>query len=340
MRRLFLFGAGSSAGTFDWNHHPVPSAAAFGKALRHIDRHWPATFGALAKVVGEHLRRSLDDFSLEELWTCVDWYAKLKPALPPPAWTTDEASRFGPEIKKLLLVVYGSRCDKAAARLPPDASYTLGRLFAEEIHPGDVIASFNYDTIAERVAANTFSRTLRAVGRSSSGAAITLAKPHGSASWSMNPFTRTLRSCDTQGAPLLDSLSAADVDRGFEPLLLGAVPIKSELILEVQDKLGPHGNSWKQIYDTVLSQWGAVVAALASVDCVIIVGYSFPREDTYGRFMIREALRSRSAPPLVEFFELKDRACEREKEILDAFDHRVRELTYRGPVTPAACVAA
>jgi len=332
MRQVFIFGAGATRGTFPWSRHPVPSAAEFGAGLTSIAQRWHLELPALAKVVTEHLGRRRDDFSLEELWTCIDWHAKLKGALPRPNWTDSDAGRFGPEIKKALLLVYGTRCDTAASELPANATYTIGRLFTDRLGTDDLVASFNYDTVAERLAMNHFQHALRSVNSPRRVAGPTLAKPHGSVSWSMNPFTRTVRSFDNVGAPLLNSLTSADVDRNFEPLLLGAVPIKSELILEAQDRPGPNGTSWKSVFDTVLAQWKALVHALRQADRVVVVGYSFPREDTYGRFLFREATRARAIPRL-EFFELEAHAGERAKEIHDTFGGQIRELVYCGRVT-------
>ena len=55
-------------------------------------------------------------------------------------------------MKKALLEIYGKRCDDAANRLPLTDSYTLGQLIKNELNPGDIIISFNYDTIVERLA--------------------------------------------------------------------------------------------------------------------------------------------------------------------------------------------
>ena len=72
--------------------------------------------------------------------------------------------------------------------------------------------------------------------------------------------------------------------------MLGAVPIKSELIFEVQRFYG------LPVFDVVVQQWKTVVTAVREAEKLIVVGYSFPREDQYGRFLFREAVRLRKNP--------------------------------------------
>jgi hypothetical protein len=329
--RLLIVGAGASRGSIA-KEPSVPTAAEFGKALARINRDWQRAYQSLAKVVTKHLGCSLDQFSLEELWTCVDWYAKFKHVLPKPAWEDDDADAFGPQLKRALLEVYGGRCDALARALPRNDGYVLGRLLGG-MRPGDVIASFNYDTIVERLAIETFGLNVSSVSAAQPSPAILLVKPHGSVSWAMNVPTRSVRWHASSGEPLLDSLTTRDIDRGTEPLLLGAVPIKSELIFHVQAWACEHGTSWKQVFDLISKQWSQLVHAIRHAQRISVVGYSFPREDVYGRFLIGEAARSRLAPVDVEFFELEARARDQSKEIYDAFARRVASVTYMGPVT-------
>ena len=67
-------------------------------------------------------------------------------------------------------------------------------------------------------------------------------------------------------------------------------------------------------------------------DSVVIVGYSFPQEDQYGRFLLKEGIRLRRSELTVEFFELEDRRSEREEAIRDVFGSRIQNLVYRGAV--------
>ena len=257
--KAFFIGAGASKGTFHSTETPVPVAAEFGKALQDIDPQWPFHYPALFKII-EHLGLPLANWGLEPVWTCMDYYAKLHEAIPSsPPWS-DES----PQMKKALLEVYGRRCDNAADRLQLTDGYTLGQLIKNELNPGDIIISFNYDTIVERLA-RRFGYTLLSVcaQEQERRKGITLAKPHGSTSWTLD-LNRIRRGSPQQvvsvgehDGVLLNSLGPPDVDNHREPLVLGAVPIKSELIREVQGFCGS-----PQVFQTIARQWCALVEAI------------------------------------------------------------------------------
>ncbi len=332
--KAFFIGAGASKGTFHSTGTPVPVAAKFGKALQDIDPKWPIHYPALSEIVN-HLGLSPNDpndWSLEPVWTCMDYYAKLQEAIPNSLpWTGEHPSR---QMKKALLEIYGKRCDDAANRLPLTDSYTLGQLIKNELNPGDIIISFNYDTIVERLA-HRFDRTVLSVDAQEQNRkkGITLAKPHGSTSWTLdlNRIISGSHQCVISGGEhgevLLNSLDPTDVDSGREPLVLGAVPIKSELIREVQDFCGS-----PQVFQTIAKQWRVLVEAIRDADSVVIVGYSFPQEDQYGRFLLQEGMRLRNSGLSVEFFELQDEKRKRKEAIRSAFGSRIGNPVYRGAV--------
>lgn len=331
--KAFFIGAGASKGTFHSTATPVPVAAEFGEALQAIDPQWLDNYPALSEIVN-HLSLSPNDWSLEPIWTYMDYCAKLQEAIPNSLpWTGEHPSR---QMKKALLEVYGRRCDDAADQLPRDGSYTLGRLIERELNSGDIIISFNYDTIVERLA-RRFGHTFLSVyaQEQERRRGITLAKPHGSTSWTLD-LNRIRRgspqhviSVGEHGEVPLNSLEPVDVDNHREPLVLGAVPIKSELIREVQVQL--HDES-RPVFDTIIRQWRTVVEAVRGADSVVVVGYSFPQEDQYGRFLLKEGMRLRERSLTVEFFELEDKISERGEAILDVFGSRVENLIYRGAV--------
>lgn len=329
--KVFFIGAGASKGTFHSTGTPVPVAAEFGKALQDIDHQWPFHYPALFKIV-EHLDLPLANWGLEPVWTCMDYYAKLQEAIPQSSAWSDES----PQMKKALLEVYGKRCDDAADQLPLTDRYTLGQLIKNELNPGDILISFNYDTIVERLACR-FGHTLLSVEAQEQERrkGITLAKPHGSTSWTLdlNKIVRRSPQCviavEENDRVLLKSLKPTDVDQGREPLVLGAVPIKSELIREVQVEL--HDES-RPVFDTIVRQWRTVVEAIRAAASLVVVGYSFPQEDQYGRFLLKEGMRLRESSLTVEFFELEDKISERGEAILDVFGSRVENLVYRGAV--------
>lgn len=321
----FFIGAGASCGTFQDSNTPVPVAAQFGRVLEEIDPNWTQRYPDIFKLVS-HLGLPKDNWGLEPVWSCMDYYAKFKQFIPKKRDWSNES----PQLKKALLHMYGRRCDDAAEQLPLTDSYTLGRLLKSELTAGDVLISFNYDTIVERLA-RRFGHEIRSVGAMNGKNVIALAKPHGSTTWTLDRsvYPNRVISVSANGSVLLDSLSPKDVDNKREPLLLGAVPIKSELIREVQEVCGSI-----EVFDTVARQWNSLIEAIRDADSLVIVGYSFPREDQHGRFLIQEGMRLRHNTPSIEFYELKGKAQESAKAIMDAFGGVVPEPTYRGEVVP------
>jgi hypothetical protein len=323
--KAFLFGAGSSCGTVG-----APTSACFGRTLNEIDQNWQQNYPAVLAVV-KHLGLPLEGWGLEEVWSCIDFTAKLCEAIP----DAQAGPEVSPQLKKALLKVYGRRLDKKADCLPMSEGYTLGYLFANEVTDGDVLVSFNYDTVVERLY-ERFGRPLRTAGIAGPDSGVTLVKPHGSTSWTMDLTEKTLEWHTSWGCPLLDSLEPEDVDDGREPLVLGTVPIKSELIEQVQDCGG-----FDCIFDTVVRQWKAVVNAVRDADSLIVVGYSFPKEDHYGRFLIEEAFRLRKRmgkfAPTVEFYELPECretwAAQVEGLMARVFGPNVSRPVFRGTVT-------
>lgn len=319
--KAFFFGAGSSCGTVC-----APVAARFGCALGGIDGNWRVSYPALLQVV-HHLNLPLDNWGLEPVWSCIDYYAKLREAIgTAPPWT-DES----PQFKKALLKVYGQRCDQQAEQLPLNGTYTLGNILKNNLQPGDYLISFNYDTVVERLA-RRFGIQLRSAGAENTNSAIVLVKPHGSTSWPLELPTQgcpgNVTSATPDGGPLFDSLTDADVDTCREPLVLGAVPIKSELIREVQ-----MCNDTPAVFTTIQNQWKAVVKAIGSADSLVIIGYSFPREDQYGRFLMQEGVRQRNGRQLdIAFYELEDQQPQTAMQITEVFGGCIRDLSFCGPV--------
>jgi hypothetical protein len=114
-----------------------------------------------------------------------------------------------------------------------------------------------------------------------------------------------------------------------EPLLLGAVPIKSELIREVQEV----GRT--DAFEVVRRQWLAFVEAVRKADEIVVAGYSFPQEDHHGRFLLREAIRQRrqdAGSISLQYYELAARMAEVGKAILETFGQKNIQIQWRGPV--------
>jgi hypothetical protein len=322
--RAFFFGAGSSAGTLEqWTERP-PTSCGFGAVLKALPS-WDHEYPGLAEVI-RHLDGPDTKLSLESIWTCIDYWAKLGPILPAePHWNP----RAVWDLKRVLLRLYGSPCDEAASRLPATDNYTLGHLFTHQIAPGDVLVSFNYDTLVERLA-NAFGRCLISPHEKATVESVTLVKPHGSVSWRMDWRVRRVIWTDADGRIAVVPMAESEVGPDQEPLLLGAVPIKSELVREVQRVY------FADVWDVVTAQWKAVVRAVRDATSLVFVGYGFPSEDQYGRFLLREAMRIRQAGlPAVEFYELpKQEACV-EAAIRSALGSASLCPVAKGKVTPA-----
>ncbi len=116
----------------------------------------------------------------------------------------------------------------------------------------------------------------------------------------------------------------------MEPLLLGAVPIKSELIREVQC-------SRPDIFNLVMRHWLVLCYAVATCETLIIAGYSFPKEDLYGRFLFEEAIRFRESwktgPLRVELYEHANAEALVAREVVRVL--KPDTLALRGPVKGA-----
>jgi len=268
---------------------------------------------------------------LEELWSCIDHYAKFRDTefsrkflntWPEP----DLKSTASHQLKKALLRMYGQKCDQAAKKLQLCYHYTLGKII-KRIRPGDIVISLNYDSLIERLITKRTDVKLIHCNGNNARAAVRFAKPHGSASWKLGDSRWSLHQ------PKMKFLSPEDVlNISSEPLLLGAVPIKSELLREVQRC---SGCSW--IFDIVLSQWHVVAEAVRDSDLLVILGYSFPKQDEYARFFFLEGMIERAKLNRkrlkIQYYLPHDHT----KDILDFFDHLIHQcdIEYMREVSPA-----
>ena len=180
----------------------------------------------------------------------------------------------------------------------------------------DVVVSFNYDTLVERLA-KRFGLALRHC-RGAPRDFVKFLKPHGSVSWPLHPVPSAV----FDGEPLLHSLSE---DMNNDPLLLGAVPIKSELLREVQIQCGTF-----DVFQAIMYQWRGIVEAVRDADELVVVGYSFPKEDLYGRFLFQQGVRRRTHP--FETIEYYNRTAKDGASILEVFGQKDAKVVWRGPV--------
>jgi hypothetical protein len=230
------------------------------------------------------------------------------------------------QLRRALLDAYA--LEDEFARLPKAASFTLKDVVGS-LRDGDVLISFNWDTVAERLARD-LGVSLRAAARPPlDHSSVWLVKPHGSLSWEDRGEHEDLLWHDGRGGPRFDPIAVHRVFAGtnyVQPFVLGAVPIKVELLAATQPN--------QAIYTVLADQWAAVVDAISRATELTVVGYGFPAEDGHGRFLFRQAATRRptSLPaPTISYYALP-RDCGRIEDALrDIFDSRI-SYTFLGPV--------
>jgi hypothetical protein len=323
--RLFIFGSGTSVGTLG-----RPAVEQFGERLATLEPQWVTRYPELAQAV-----RDLPSFSptrpnawrLDEAWTRLDYYAKLSSAL----GVGDYGGDASTQIHAAVAIVYG-RLDLVAADMGLESQDFSLRQILDTAQVGDVIVSFNWDTLVERAADLLLGARQVPFLQSpypDCPQAVALAKPHGSLSWHRVPaFLGPPRAYGPRGTPVLDPIPSSEILEGKrEPLLLGAVPIKSELIREVQRANG--------IYECIMLQWRTLCDAMARADDVVVAGYGFPPEDQYGRFLLQEAARRRPARiRALELWMLREANAGVIRNILEVLgpNQQPERIEIRGPI--------
>lgn len=319
MPTLFLVGAGCSLGTLH-NRESIrpPTAAEF---VNQLDkRGWINDYPELKKVI-EHARKAHRHVGLEELWTTIDLHAKFVSPFPI-AWTA--RGIVIRELKSAVVRMYGSLCDEISRSISETDNCTLVKVVASEIKAGDTLISFNYDTIVERLVSRMAKAPLQH-GKELKPGTIRFAKPHGSTSWCIKDLPHAV----TDGNPLMESFSHEAIrDEIHDPLILGAVPLKSELVYEVQEYYRS-----PRVFEVIREQWRTLANAVAIATRIVILGYSFPKEDMYGRFFINEGQTARSTglPLSIDVFNLDLGTV---RQVAEIFPNGT-PITFNGPVTPA-----
>lgn len=327
--KVVIIGTGASIGT-------IGAEAGVAKFVRRLIEvrglSWRSDFPNLALAIDDCKDDYTDLLSLglDNIWSRIDYYSKFRGIL---------GVEYGPEtsleLYKAILEAYSFTMEVDQLSSVTTGNFTLKQILAE-LKPGDVLISFNWDVLAETVAKKILGKDLVQAPCPGGERHILLIKPHGSLSWEHKPDSSG--GCDLvfrDGiGPRLKVLKPTDVDPGdsqhfTQPLLLGAVPIKSEILEEIQRGHDP-------AYRTICSQWREVVSALARTNELVVAGYRFPPEDLYGRFLFREAARKRAAgtaPPIM-YYALNEDRSDIEDAFRDIFGKSVN-YTYMGKVEPA-----
>jgi hypothetical protein len=321
MPKAVVLGTGASSGTLD----KLGGVAGFTTRLGEVRRDWRTHYPDLARVIDD-----CGGFGdrLDIVWTTIDYRSKFRAVLGP-----DYGWQAAIQLRKAVLEAY-SFSTEIRDLLAQRPNGVLTRVLSD-LEPGDTLISFNWDTLAETIAIRLLGKGLVQGPVTAGEGQIVLLKPHGSLSWVHSSDGVVSRIVAGIGStPLLEPVaqSAVQAEAGFyQPLLLGAVPMKSELLAEVQC-------TQPELYDTVMRQWKALVWAISSAEHITFVGYGFPPEDSHGRFLFREAVRRapvERSRRLVRFYARQsDRPC-LERALADVFGAE-QHCEYAGEVTGGA----
>lgn len=321
--RVLILGTGATIGTL----LGVASAAELGvlgftKRLSRVKPRWRDEYAALARVIADCGSENLD-----QIWTHLDYTIKLQRSLGRNPYQPGTSG----ELHRALLDAYSLTDEIGKIDLRSD--FTL-KTELTRLEEGDVLVSFNWDTSAERIATDLGKRLRVVLDRALDEHSVNLLKPHGSLSWEDGGTADLVRWHD-HGQPLLTPMPVESVHRDgryMQPLVLGAIPMKERLIKETQPN--------QAIYEVFADQWGAVVEAIASATTLTVIGYRFPSEDGYGRFLLKEAARRRTAAlATISYHALETDKEEIERALREIFGPSV-PLFFGGPASPAAAKVA
>lgn len=348
MSNVVLLGAGATRGTLG---QQAPVAADFGQYLNRQVPDWDTTYPYLTAVVRLLEPRvpntSKESWALDKVWGAIDNRVKLRcilglslPGAPfPPPQTKRIYNRHldpwglaGFELRCAVTRIYGARLNSAIQ----EAVKGSGTLKEESarLQAGDCAISFNYDLLAEELLRAVSKRVVRSGRLLETGDiedAVLLCKPHGCLSWRQR-VPENGRVVQILDRPMVEQ----DVDfeprenATIQPVIVGPVPFKSEIILpELQKGSVPHS------FNLLVSQWRDAIERISQAEKLIVLGYGFPAEDLHARYLFAEAAAKRENGKglQVEVFERDRKAFKRvRKEVKELFEPMSCE--YRGPVEP------
>jgi hypothetical protein len=325
--KAVILGAGSTIGTFG-RSLGVDGFVSRLYEVRGIA--WRKDYPDLARAIAD-----CGSCNLDRVWTHVDYTAKLRRSLcertdcqkkpdctSPGCKGPDYGPHLSGQLRKALIDAYALNDEIDTLRM--DADFTLKTVLAS-LGEGDALISFNWDTAAEQIASRLSIPKLLAAGRPPlAKPRVHLIKPHGSLSWEDAGIGDVKWRDEASGDPLLDPM-VNDAHSGYpQPFVLGAVPIKDELLGQTQPN--------QSIYTVIADQWAAVVDAVARASEITVVGYGFPPEDGYGRFLFRQAARRRgTSMPRISYYALAKDTGKIEEALRDIFGKDVK-YSFEGPV--------
>jgi hypothetical protein len=329
--KLFIFGAGATYGTLGRR-----GVKGFGRELAGRVPQWrnDPLYRALAPCAKAALKKGEADeenWDLDVAWTSLDYLAKLRLGLDGLGLTFDDGTA-SVAIHRAAAAAYGPLDHDHLSRAWHSAAQFTLREVLKAVTPGDVVVSFNWDVLVEHLLVeHRFSGTpvrLVQAPHQPGGDVVTIAKPHGSLSWGREfPLRGDAPDFLPGPDPLLNPMLPSDISDQKQPLVLGAVPIKSELLKEIQCR-------HPFVHRRIMEQWSTLCRALRDADEMQVIGYGFPPEDQYGLFMLCKARELRTKDwRRVVLYEVPGRRCDEVAghlaRLLELPDDKIRR---RGPV--------
>ena len=235
------------------------------------------------------------------------------------------------ELACLVLRVYGENLETGIDNAV-EGNGTLKHELAQL--PSDAcLISFNYDLLGERILAKERGRNCYVLAKPSIQSEdtkdrILLCKPHGSVDWR--------RRVPERGSPIefpdrpmtekefdWDESSCTYVQPLFEP----PVPFKTDIIFPEGQGEVPNA------FQLLVTQWSTLISYISRAEKLVLVGYSFPKEDLHAQYMFREAAARRD-----QNLNLEIEVYQRDPEsfaktslsLMQVF--QTERICYRGPV--------
>ena len=308
--KVLLLGAGASAATLGDDIAPV--SVGFGKTLntRHSD--WVNRFPFLRAAVAYLRNGAIDDWPLDAVWNGIDENYKLRlviandgyewPSSPTMAKRLYQQYGYrswssfwilaGWELKRAVAEVYGTALKPFMTQTLLEDKWLWKQIAA--LGEQDVIASTNYDLLAENIArlrwpsARNCLTHVELQNRTYAQGPL-VSKLHGSLDWwfCSNWITKKHRVDRTlDGLPIGDD--EIDLGQNFwetRPLVVAPVRYKDEIVFP--------GSQPAELVEVLTLQWKMFVEALSRADEFHVLGYRFPPDDSYGNRMLQEAMRRR-----------------------------------------------
>jgi len=353
--KTLVLGAGASAATLGDDRAPV--SASFGKTLNHIipawKRDYPFLQSAIAYLQKQQSNVTEESWPLDAVWNGIDENYKLGgiianndfewPSYIPsskrlyrqyqsPSWRSFWILS-GWELKRVLAKVYGTSLKEWLSNPIMSDKWLAKRL--GELKEGDVVASTNYDLLAESIIRQRWPnasncRTEQEYRLPTRSQAPVILKLHGSLDWLFRSNWITKRSQidrTPDNKPITDD--DIDLDEDFwetRPLVIAPVQYKDEIIFPSAQP--------PELVEVLQFQWGRLIDAVSRTDELQIFGYRFPPNDSYGNRLLQEAVRRRAAAHRLRvLLYLCDDECPKVKKRLE------RDLFWANEVQVECCEA-